>query len=245
MNIYRDSDTLPQFDNAVATMGSFDGLHSGHMELLRRVQKLAQERGGQSVVLTFDPHPRYVLGTGDKMHLITTLEEKLWLLERAGIDNVVVLKFTEDFSRLSPQEFISYIADMGIGCMVVGYNHRFGHKKEGDYNYLESRSRMELYMVEQQQLSQSKISSTIIRQAINLGMMSKAKALLSHPYIIMGVVTADGMVSSVDEKKLLPPEGHYSARVGDRETTLIIGPSRKLSLPAAAVPQGKVLIELI
>ena len=106
MRIFRGFDNLPTFVHAVATMGSFDGVHCGHKVLLQRTISLAKERGGESIVLTFEPHPRYVLGTAEGMQLLSTLEEKLWLLEQEGIDNVIIIPFTKEFSRLKPQEFI-------------------------------------------------------------------------------------------------------------------------------------------
>lgn len=244
MKIYRDINNLPQFNNAVATMGSFDGVHSGHQELLRRTTSLAKERSTESVVLTFEPHPRYVLGTGKDMKLLTTLEEKLYLFERAGIDNVVVINFTQEFSEKSPREFMELIASLSVKCMVVGYNHRFGHKKEGDYNYLESRCEdMEVYMVEQHQVSQSKVSSTIIRQAISLGMFEKAIRLLAHSYIIKCNVLPDGTLDGIDRCKLLPPEGVYSAKVGELSTTLTIGRNGDLKLEYKNF-NGEVFVEV-
>jgi len=105
-------------------MGSFDGLHCGHRVLLERVKRRAEELKGESVVITFDPHPRYVLGTGEGMQLLSTIEEKCWLLEQAGIDNLIIIPFTIEFSRTSPSEFIKSLASLGIRSMVVGYNHR-------------------------------------------------------------------------------------------------------------------------
>ncbi len=244
MNIYNGLDNLPRFKSAVATMGSFDGVHCGHRELLRRVKQLANDRGGESIVITFDPHPRYVLGTGERMQLITTLDEKLWLMERAGIGNVIVIPFTTEFSQKSPKEFLEEISGVGIGCMVVGYNHRFGHKKEGDYNYLEARGGMELHMVEQQQMANSKVSSTIIRQALSMGMMEKAVRLLMHPYVVAGEIDAKGLVTGIDKEKLLPLEGSYNAQIGNRATTLTIDRNGKLSI-FPIVGQGKAMIEII
>ncbi len=244
MNIYRGLDNLPLFKNAVATMGSFDGLHSGHRELLHRVKTLAAERAGESVVLTFDPHPRYVLGTGEKMQLITTLDEKLWLLEREGIDNVVVIPFTVEFSQMSPKEFLEEISGIGVSCMVVGYNHRFGHKKEGDYNYLEARGGMELHMVEQQQVANSKVSSTIIRQAVSMGMMEKAVRLLAHPYIVSCTIGESGEVVAVGEHKLLPSEGEYEVKICGKASLLKVDRRGKMSIcPIVAV--GKAVIEIM
>ncbi len=243
MNIYKGLDNLPKFTDAVATMGSFDGVHCGHQELLRRVKQIAHERAVQSIVITFDPHPRYVLGTGEKMRLITTLDEKLWFMERAGIDNVIVIPFTIEFSQKSPKEFLEEISGVGISCMVVGYNHRFGHKKEGDYNYLEARGGMELHMVEQQQMASSKVSSTIIRQAVSMGMMEKAVRLLMHPYVVLAEVGADGSVAGVEEHKLLPAEGCYDAKIGDQTITFTIDSKGQMSI-SPTVCEGKAMIEI-
>ena len=243
MRVFRGLDNLPEFTNAVATMGSFDGVHCGHRELLQRVIKLAQEKDGQSIVITFEPHPRYVLGMGDGMLLLSTLEEKLWLLERAGIDNVVIIPFTLDFSRLSPQEYIEQVVTrLGLRALVVGYNHRFGHKKEGNYDYLECRKDFEVHMVEQQQVVGSKVSSTIIRQLLSRGVVAKAATLLGHPYIIECEFQEEGATTSIAENKLLPSAGEYKARVGEREVTLYIKEGRKISVEPSL--QGKVIIEL-
>ena len=106
MRIYRGIHNLPTLSNAVATMGSFDGVHAGHRELLRQVTELAREKGVESVVMTFDPHPRFVLGTGEGLQMLSTIEEKAYLLEQMGIDSLVVIPFTKKFSLLSPKEFI-------------------------------------------------------------------------------------------------------------------------------------------
>lgn len=226
-------------------MGSFDGLHEGHLELLRRVKNLAKESGGESIVLTFDPHPRYVLGTGERMQLLTTLDEKLWLLERAGVDNVVVITFTREFSQLSAEEFVEQkLARIGVRALVVGYNHRFGHKKEGDYDFLESREGdFEVHMVEQQQIVGSKVSSTIIRQQLSRGMTSKAARLLGHPYLVMCEVRG-GVIMPIDANKLLPPEGEYDVRVDGVERKLTIAADRALELKPLPV-DGKVMVEFL
>lgn len=211
MRIFKGFDNLPAFTHAVATMGSFDGLHRGHKVLLQQTISLAKERGGESIVLTFEPHPRYVLGTAEGMKLLSTLEEKLWLLQQEGIDNVIIIPFTQEFSRLKPQEFIEKdIAGIGVECFVVGYNHRFGHNKAGNYSLLkESGAMLEIHRVEQQLLDEGKVSSTVIRQRIEQGDMTMAARLLSHPYIIMGEVNSEGEICNIDENKLLPPAGVY------------------------------------
>ena len=215
MKIYKGFGEIPQTGHAVATIGSFDGVHSGHMELLRRVTEIASQVQGVSMVVTFEPHPRYVLGSGCKLRLLSTLDEKLILLERAGIDAVVVVPFTVEFSHTSPREFIERdIVGSGIRSLVVGYNHRFGYNKEGDYNYLEARDMgLDVHMVEQQQIECSKVSSTIIRQAVAAGMMEKARRLSGHRYLILCEASADGTVTGIGEHKLLPLDGEYDAAV--------------------------------
>ena len=244
MRVFRGLDNLPVFNNAVATMGSFDGVHCGHRELLRRVMAQAEELNGESIVITFDPHPRYVLGTGERMQLLSTLDEKLWLLEQAGIDNVIIIPFTKEFSQTSPQEFIEKdIARIGIKTLVVGYNHRFGYNKEGDYDFLEQRSSFNVLMVEQQQMADSKVSSTIIRQALSRGQVEKAAKLLSHPYIITCEVASDGVAKDIDSHKLLLAEGTYDATINGKGVELIIDDKRMLKITPAP-NKGKVTIEI-
>ena len=156
-----------------------------------------------------------MLGTAEGMKLLSTLEEKLWLLQQEGIDNVIIIPFTQEFSRLKPQEFIEKdVAGIGVECFVVGYNHRFGHNKAGNYSLLkESGTMLEIHRVEQQLLDEGKVSSTVIRQRIEQGDMTMAARLLSHPYIIMGEVNDKGEVCNIDENKLLPPAGVYKTTV--------------------------------
>lgn len=227
----------------MATMGSFDGVHAGHRELLRQVTELAREKGVESVVMTFDPHPRFVLGTGEGLQMLSTIEEKAYLLEQMGIDSLVVIPFTKQFSLLSPKEFIEQmVLQMGIGTLVVGYNHRFGHNKEGDYDFLERQHpTIEIHRVEQQLISQSKVSSTIVRQMVARGMMERVGEMLASPYIIKGHVVEDGVVVGVTESKMLPPQAEYEVRVGEQRAVLTIGEERRLRLKGAEI-KGEIII---
>lgn len=244
MRIYRGIHNLPKLSNAVATMGSFDGVHAGHRELLRQVTELAREKGVESVVMTFDPHPRFVLGTGEGLQMLSTIEEKAYLLEQMGIDSLVVIPFTKKFSLLSPKEFIEQmVLQMGIGTLVVGYNHRFGHNKEGDYDFLERQHpTIEIHRVEQQLISQSKVSSTIVRQMVARGMMERVGEMLASPYIIKGHVVENGVVVGVTESKMLPPQAEYEVRVGEQRAVLTIGEERRLRLKGAEI-KGEVIIK--
>ena len=245
MRVFRGIESLPALRNAVATLGSFDGVHCGHRELLERVMQRADELQGESVVITFDPHPRYVLGTGEGMQLLSTIEEKIFLLEQIGIDNLIIIPFTLEFSRTSPMEFISSLAAIGIRSMVVGYNHRFGHNKEGDFDYLSTHSgEMEITKVEQQQVAGGKVSSTIIRQCIADGDMQRVAQMLARPYIIIGKVGEDGTIGDISENKLLPAEGEYQAKVNGTENKISISQSREISFEKP-VEMGEVLIEVL
>ena len=245
MRVFRGIESLPALHNAVATMGSFDGVHCGHRELLERVMQRAAELQGESVVITFDPHPRYVLGTGEGMQLLSTIEEKIFLLEQIGIDNLIIIPFTLEFSRTSPMEFISSLAAIGIRSMVVGYNHRFGHNKEGDFDYLSPHSgEMEITKVEQQQVAGGKVSSTIIRQCIADGDMQRVEQMLARPYIIIGKVGEDGTIGDISENKLLPAVGEYQAKVNGEESKISISQNREISFEKP-VEVGEVLIEVL
>ena len=169
MRIVHGFDNIPTISHAVATVGSYDGVHSGHRVLIEQVIARAKARGGESVIITFEPHPRITLGKAEGLKLLTTLEEKALLLDRLGVDVMVVIPFDTHFSRLSHDEFIDnyLIGKLGIEELVVGYNHHFGHNKSGDYDYLTTQqSSLTVYRVEQQMVENEKVSSTVIRQTI-------------------------------------------------------------------------------
>ena len=217
MRVFRGFDDLPRFRHGVATTGSFDGVHRGHWALLSRVCEVARERGGESIVLTFDPHPRITLGKDEGLRLLDTTAEKLLHLEQAGVDNVVFIPFTLDFSRLSGEEFISefIVGKVGAEVLVVGYNHRFGRDKLGDFASLSAMG-TEVVTVERQLADGDKVSSTVIRRMIADGDMAAAWRLLGHPYLVSGTIAGDGELEvSEREYKLLPPAGEYNARTDD------------------------------
>ena len=228
MRVFRGFDDLPAFRSGVATIGSFDGVHCGHKALLGRVCELARENDGESVVFTFDPHPRITLGCADGLRLLDTAEEKLIGLERAGIENVVFIPFTQEFSRLSAEEFISdyIVGKAGIVDLVVGYDHRFGRDKQGDFALLSTVGRaagLEVVEVGQQLAGGEKVSSTVVRRAVADGDMERAARLLGEPYTVIGRVESDGEIISPErEYKLMPPAGRYAALVGGVETELTI-----------------------
>ena len=225
MRVFRGFGSLPAFRHAAVTTGSFDGVHRGHRMLLERVRAAAASRGGESVVLTLEPHPRIFFGDGD-MRLLTTLDEKTALLEDAGVDNLVVMPFDSDFSRLTAREFISdyIVGRIGAEHLTVGYNNRFGHDRQGGKAFLSAVNREFGLQVEEAECFDAegdKVSSTMIRRAVSEGRMQTAARLAGHPYIIIGTARR-GVVGGVPEYKLLPPDGEYDAKVGNTECRLHI-----------------------
>ena len=219
MRIFRGFDNLPDFRCGVATIGSFDGVHCGHRTLLDRVRNIAEEVGGESIILTFDPHPRITLGKADNLRLLSSTEEKMHLLEAEGIDNVIIIPFTEEFSKLSPTEFLQslLIEKVGIGHLVVGYNHHFGHNKEGNHSFLLQHGALQVVEVAQYTDNGNKVSSTTIRKAVGEGDMVLARQLLGHTYIIIGIADDEGVVTT-DRYKLLPSDGHYACTINGVES---------------------------
>lgn len=217
MRIFQGFGDLPAFNSPVVTVGSFDGVHAGHRALLGEVTRIAREKGVQSVVVTFDPHPRHVLFPDEgKRFLLTTPNEKAYLLEELGIDNLIVAPFTTEFSRVSSRDFLSdfLIGKIGAGTLVVGYNHNFGYNKEGDFDYLDSLKRrfgFEVYRQPRQDVGADKVSSTVIRELIKKGDMSNAARYLGHPYII---------ITPEDAAKLIPPAGDYNVIIDGKEAVL-------------------------
>ena len=224
MQLIYGFDNIPKLHHPVVTVGSYDGLHKGHQILISRLIDRAKARGGVSVVLTFEPHPRITLGQDEGLKLLTSLEEKQLLLERLGVDYLLVIPFDRAFSQLSNQEFVQnyIIGKLGAEEMVVGYNHHFGRDKSGDYNYLCSEQpTLAVTQVEQQTVESDKVSSTVIRGVISTGDMAAASRLLGHKYIIIGATDAEGKIT-VDRYKLLPPSGEYCAVVDGLKSSVTI-----------------------
>ena len=220
MRVVWGFDNPPALHYGVATVGSYDGVHRGHRILLDEVVRRAKECGGESVVLTFEPHPRITLGNDEGLRLLSTFEEKCRLLEQTGIDFVVVIPFDEAFSRLSREEFTDdyLVGKLGIKELVVGYNHHFGRNKEGNHSFLQQYGALRTVEVAQYTDNGGKISSTVIRKAMAEGEMAQARQLLGHPYIIIGMADAEGRVAT-DKYKLLPADGCYTCTINGKAST--------------------------
>ncbi|MEM1220033.1 MAG: bifunctional riboflavin kinase/FAD synthetase, partial [Bacteroidota bacterium] len=227
MRVFHDLQDLPSFQNAILTIGSFDGVHLGHQHILEQVNQLAKQVQGESVVITFHPHPRLVVYPKDKtLRLLTTIDEKVQLFERYGIDNVVVVPFSIEFSQLSADQ---YIQDFLYGkfqphTIVIGYDHRFGANRQGDINYLRWHAKnlhFRVVEIPPQEVDDIAVSSTKVRKALEEGDVEAAHKQLGHPFMLTGQVvkgeqigttlgfpTANVAVNSAH--KLIPPDGIYA-----------------------------------
>lgn len=220
MKVIWGFDNPPILHNAVATVGSYDGVHCGHRILLGEVIRRAKACNGESVVLTFEPHPRITLGNDEGLRLLSTFEEKCKLLEQEGIDNVVVIPFDEAFSRLSREAFADdyLVGKLRIKQLIVGYNHHFGHNKAGDHSFLVEHTPLQVIEVAQYTDNGNKVSSTTIRQALSEGDVALSRQMLGHPYIIIGMADAEGRVAT-DKYKLLPSDGRYACTINGAPST--------------------------
>ena len=163
------------------TVGSFDGVHLGHKALIDRLTAEAHAHGGESIVVTFDPHPRITLGRAAGLQLLTPLDEKIALLERLGVDHVVVIPFDKAFSALSGREFVLHylIGRLGAETLVAGYDHRFGHDRI-DCDAVAALG-LGIVRVDECNVGGTHVSSTAIRRLIEAGEFSEAERLLGHP----------------------------------------------------------------
>lgn len=230
MQVHRDLQHLPDFRNAVITIGTFDGVHSGHQYILQQLHEAAEACNGETVIITFDPHPREVLAPHDRnVRLLTTLDEKIRLLEQRGIHHVVVVPFTKAFSELSAQAYVEdfLIRTFRPHTIIIGYDHRFGHNREGGLELLEAEQQkfgFQLLEIPQQVVHNLTVSSTKIRQSLQNGAIQLANELLGYPYFLHGtVVHGDKMGRQLgfptanirlnDERKLIPAQGVYAVTV--------------------------------
>ncbi len=230
MQIHRDLSLLPSFKNAVVTIGSFDGVHAGHQEILKRVNTLAREIDGESILITFHPHPRHVVYPDDKsLKLLTTVEEKAELLEQYQLDHMVVVDFTEAFSRQTPDEYIRnfLIEKFQPKKIVIGYDHKFGNKRTGNIEYLkrfEAEFGYSVQEISKQAIDDIAISSTKVRRHLMNGKIESATALLNHRFTLTGTVVKGKQLGTgigfptanvhVEElHKLIPAIGIYAVLV--------------------------------
>ncbi|BAV94555.1 bifunctional riboflavin kinase/FAD synthetase [Ichthyobacterium seriolicida] len=229
MKVYRSLDKFKPVKNAVLTVGVFDGVHFGHREIIRELNRISYEVDGESVLFTFFPHPRIVLEENSDIKLLNTLEEKIELLEKIGLQHLIIYPFTREFSNFSTSKYIEEILvnKIKLKTLVVGYNHRFGKNREGDYNNLIKYSRacgFDIERVQERKNQEVLISSTKARIAVERGEFSLAKKILSYDFYITGRVVGGNKIGHQigiptanihieDKNKLLPSNGVYAVRV--------------------------------
>lgn len=182
MRIFHGFENLPSFVSPVVTVGSFDGVHRGHQALLKQLLTESRNNGGESIVLTFEPHPRVTLGRAEGLRLLTSFDEKCALLEQAEVDNLVVIPFDREFSSLSGRDFIEgyLIGRLGAEVLVAGFNHRFGHDRiaSDDPRLAEW---IRVVRVGPCTVDGVRVSSTAIRQLLDAGDHAAAERLAGHP----------------------------------------------------------------
>lgn len=230
MKVFSDIDHLPGFKNAVVTIGTFDGVHLGHQKIIAQLKSEAERVAGETVIITFNPHPRkIILNKPEQIQLITTIEERIELLWSKGIDNLVIVPFTKGFSELEPEKYVEdfLFERFKPAVVIIGYDHRFGKDRRGDYRLMEEYSKrgwFELKEISQQLINHNTVSSTLIRQSLSEGNVSQATSLLGHDFFFEGVVmrgdqrgrtigypTANLQVLSAD--KIIPANGVYAVEV--------------------------------
>jgi len=230
MKVYSSIGEFPGLHKAIVTIGTFDGVHAGHQQIIRKLVDMAKQSKGETVLLTFFPHPRMVLQPDDNdLKLITTMEERKELLKKFGIDHLIIQPFSKEFSRTSAQEFVRDILlkKIGMDTLVIGYDHHFGRNREGSYKDLEEMSAVygfHLEEIPEKVVDEVAVSSTKIRNALLNGDITSANHLLGHDFTITGnVIHGDKIGSELgfptaniavsENYKLIPADGIYAVMV--------------------------------
>lgn len=228
MEEYKGANSFNSDRQTVVTIGTFDGVHAGHRKIIDRLVNAANANNLDSVVLTFFPHPRMVLQKESGIKLINTIEEKRRLLEKTGIDYLVVHPFTKQFSRLTALEFVRDILVQKLNAkkIIIGYDHRFGRNRTADINDLREFGQefgFEVEEISQQEVEEVAVSSTKIRKALLDGSVEKANLYLEHPFTLTGkIVKGRGIGKDLgyptanlqieEDYKLIPKNGVYTVR---------------------------------
>ena len=229
MKIYHHINEFKPLDFAIATTGTFDGVHVGHRTILKKLIETAKKNNGESVLFTFNPHPRLLLQPDLDLNLINSLEEKAELLKECGLDHLIIHPFTKEFSRTSSLEFVRNILvkNIGVKKLVIGYDHHFGRNREGSFEHLKEFGPVYGFDVEEipaQDIDHVKVSSTKIRRALLEGEIETANTYLTRPYRLTGfVVKGDQLGRQIgfptanlnldDSKKHIPKNGVYAVLV--------------------------------
>lgn len=228
MQVHRSLDNLPKFTNSVVTVGTFDGVHLGHRQIIKQLKEEAKSINGETVIITFHPHPRTIVTDKKPVPLLNTLGEKLFLLEQLEIDHIVVVPFNEAFANQTPGEYVKHflLEKFHPHTIIIGYDHKFGKHRLGDYHLLEKYGQEFGFAVKEipeKIINESTVSSTIIRKALLEHNIESANKYLGYHYFFEGMVvngnklgrtlgypTANIIIS--DEMKLVPANGIYVAK---------------------------------
>lgn len=229
MKVYYSIDDFQKLEKAVVTTGTFDGVHLGHRKILAQLNKVAAAIGGESVLLTFFPHPRMVLQPDLDLKLINSQKEKIELLKSTGLDHLIIHPFTAEFSRTSSLDFVRNILVNQIGAkkLVIGYDHHFGRNREGSFEHLKEFGPLYGFEVEEisaQDIEDTTISSTKIRKAISEGTIEVANQYLDYQFPLTGKVVEGERIGSkigfptanllvADSYKIVPANGVYAVWV--------------------------------
>lgn len=230
MKIYRSLEEFEGVKNPVVTIGTFDGVHIGHQRIIQKMKTEAARIDGETVLVTFDPHPRLVIHADSKnLKFINTRKKKFERLEKEGIDHLIVIPFTREFSKTTSQEFIKNIIVDKINAkkLIIGYDHHFGKNRLGDINELYDLGKKHGFTVARvsaQSVNRINVSSTKIRKALEEGKIRKANELLGYEYSITGTVVMGEKIGRKigfptanidlqDEYKLITANGVYACRI--------------------------------
>jgi len=230
LKIYKDIKDFKENNFPVLTVGTFDGLHKGHQKIMKQMAEIAKKNNGETILVTFDPHPRLVIYDDSKnLKFINTQKRKFQLLEKFGIDHLIIIPFTKEFSKTSSEDFIKdYLVDkLDVKKLIVGYDHHFGKNREGNYdqvNMLGRKYGFEVIEVSAQFVENTPISSTKIRNALIKGDIKKANVMLGYDYSITGIVVEGNKIGRKigfptanieieDHYKLIAAGGVYACKV--------------------------------
>jgi len=234
MTVHKDITSLPTFHNAIVTIGTFDGVHTGHRQIIDWMKKEAATVNGETVIISFDPHPKQIItGAKHPVPLLNTMEEKINLLDVNGIDHLVIVPFTIEFAGQTADEYIKnfLVNTFKPHTVIIGHDHRFGKNRNGNYELLEAKAKEYNYTVKEipgYMLQDITISSTKIRQALQQCNIAVANNFLGYNYFFSGLVIEGNKLGRTigyptanlqieDDNKLIPGNGVYAVTIGNKE----------------------------
>ena len=229
MQVFKDINNLPAFHNSVISIGTFDGVHSGHAEIIHSITAAAKRVNGESIIITFHPHPRHIISPESPVYYLTTLQEKIDMLQKYNVDIVVVVPFSREFSEIDASDYAEnfLIKKFNPAIIVFGYDHKFGKDRSGDIHLLKNIA--EKYSVKIEEIpahviDHLTVSSSKIRKFLIDGNVQEANELLGYPYQLSGHVVKGDQIGRTlgfptaniyveDTNKLIPADGFYFTEV--------------------------------